>query len=592
MITNDYYDIADENPDLTSVRKLQQKKITRMTRISNIRYLKVYNNLKKSNSNPFIQKVIHKPRINKIYKRNILIKDSNYVNKYVTNTTNDDAFNKISSSNCEIPTKIHDINKLPSQAVFNDFTLKLESFDQANVKKRRHKSGNKFKGKKRYNTNFYRNYNANNSKKNNLTYDSKKINITYLFKKDIPKKNLKKHYLVPSYSIKNMPPSRNLDQKTDTLQKSKDIITQRCANSENHCDNRNNKNRGNLQLINNNQIENNKLIITKNLYQNKINLKTIDNFLSRAKLTKYKINTPFQTTSNISIYSIKKLQKDKIYSSKGVPNNNCRNKEKRENISKSVDNFYNNIRLKEKSKILPDNNINLENNYKLDDLNKIKAKTTKNSNIKKIKMKKQFSKKYNCIKKKNKQISGIFLFTNTNARNITKQKYFTSKKNKNFETSNRLAVTTRQFENTIKKERQIKLKEISTIKSQIQKNNMRTSPKTEKNQTLNPKKKCKSNANFFSNFGTKNDKFSFNLEKLKKINTLNDTSCLYFRKKININQTCNKIHKKNKNLDITYNKRDHKLKYDISTIVSKYNKFVKLPRKTIKIKTNEILLNH
>ena len=174
-----------------------------------------------------------------------------------------------------------------------------------------------------------------------------------------------------------------------------------------------------------------------------------------------------------------------LHSSLGDKARLClKKKEKRENISKSVDNFYNNIRLREKSKILPDNNINLENNYKLDDLNKIKAKTTKNSNIKKIKMKKQFSKKYNCIKKKNKQVSGIFLFTNTNARNISKQKYFTSKKNKNFETSNRLAVTTRQFENTIKKERQIKLKEISTIKSQIQKNNIRTYPKTKNNRNI------------------------------------------------------------------------------------------------------------
>ena len=597
MLSNGFNDVADENLNFTKLRKLIPKRASRMTKITNVKYIKNNNNLKKSNSNPFIKR--RKPVVNKDSKRNLFVQVFNNINKQVSNNINDDAVNKLSiSSNYEIPTKIHDKNELPSQAILNDSTLKYDSIEQNNASKRRNKNRTKKKVKNENNTNTNSNTNNNtnnNTERYNSSFNSKKLNIGYLFKRSIPKKKLKKHCLIPNYSYNFKPPSRNFGFKTNALQRSKDSNSLRYTRSENNYNNSRNS-RINCQPINHTQIENNiNSLRTQELFENKLNQKAMHLFLGRIKLTKSSIDTPFQNISNLSNYSIKKLPKDKMNNSKIILNNNSNkflNTEKIEYKPKTIDNFYT-INQEEKRKVSPENNrYSGNNNVKLHRLHKIKTELILNNNNRKALIQKSLPKNYNLKKNKVKQITEIFLFSNDNTQTDTKQKQSPSKTKFNCEINNRLTLTSRD---TYKKliQKQIKLKERSTLKYQILKTYIKISPKIEKNKPQNNKKKCISNVNAFSNMGNENDKRLLTREKLKKTKSLNDMSCFTFRKKnTQLNRCTYKKQQNNHNTTIMPNKKYRNIKHDISIMAPKFTKLFKLATKTKKVKTTEIWLDH
>ena len=592
MIKNDYNDIADENLDLVKIKKLTPKKITIINKRNNNIYYKINNNLRKNKSNPFIEKRKSRTSANKDRVRFIRSQEPNNRNKRGITYIND---KYSSSSNYDVPARIHDINKLPSQAVFSDSTLKFDTTDPGNLSNAKEKNGNKIKEKNEKNTNVNTKLNKNNSEIK-ASYDSKKINIVHLFKKKIPKKKIKNHCLVPDCQIKQKPPSRNSYLRTNLSGLSKGSNTIPYTHSEKNYNSSRNNSGGSCRPINNTQISNINLERIRELLGKRINQKAMDNFLARVKLKKFKINTPFQTISNLSSYRIKKPSKDITNSSNSTfYNNNKINKfysiEKLTNRSKKIDKFFT-INLEEKHKILLNNNPSYGiNNDKFNKLHKIKTEMLKKQKEKILKRKK-ISIKYNITNKKTKQTNRIFVISNT-CKNITKRKNSSSKCKNNINENKFLALTSREVETIYKRTvRQSKSRELSTLKGQIVNFQVKGSSKIGVNKQIKKLKKSISNANDFPSFITERGKYETILKNIKNKKTTHDIPSLrLLENNIKKSKFKSKIKQNNNNFDTRPNKTDRNLKCDAPKMTSKYNKRFKLSSITPKIQTTEIWLD-
>ena len=595
MIKNDYNDIADENLDLVKIKKLIPKKITIINKRNNNIYFKINNNLRKNNSNPFVEKRKYKTSANKDRIRIVRSQESSNRNKRGITYINDDALNKVSSSsNYDIPARIHDINKLPSQAVFSDSTLKFDSTEPANLSNTKDKNGNKTKEKIEKNTNVNNKLNKNNSEVK-ASYDPKKINILHLFKKKIPKKKIKKHCLVPDYQIKQKRPSRNSYLRTNLSGLSKGSNTIHYTHSEKNYNSSRNNSGSNCRPINNTQVNNINLERIRELLGKRINQKAMDNFLARVKLKKFKINTPFQTISNLSSYRIKKSSKDITNNSISTLYNNKKNKfyniESLTGRSKKIDKFFT-INLEEKRKILLNNNNRYGiNNDRFNKLHKIKTEILKKQKEKTL-MKKKTSIKYNITNRKARQNNEIFVICNT-YKNITKRKKSSSKSKNNINVSKRLALTSREFESIYKRAgRQSKSRELSTLKGQIVNTQVKSSSKIGVNKQIKKLKKSISNVNDFPSFITERGKYETILKNIKNKNTsYHIPSLRLFQNNIKKSKFKSKIKQNNSNFDTRPNKTDRIFKCDAPKMESKYNKRFKLSSITPKIQTTEIWLD-